>query len=353
MLCTTVVALREADRVVGVSKLHGAVSRRLWRGAWSGLDESEVPIGAITNGVHMPTWVAPIVAGLLARYVDRRWFDLDPDDPAWERVNEIPDKDLWQAHETLRHRLVVLAQVRSNSVGMMRRDILTIGFSRRFAQYKRANLLLRDPERLRRLVSTRGAEVQVIFSGKAHPADGGGKAILNDIVGFTRNEPRISFLEDYNMDLARILVQGADVWLNNPRRLLEASGTSGMKAGANGVLNLSVNDGWWDEGFSPRIGWAILSDADLDSPDADDEGDAEQLYRILEEEVVPAFYERDDEGLPRRWVAMMRRSIRDTVTRFSARRMVLDYEHELYQPLATARPRRARKPRDRKIGLAG
>jgi glycogen phosphorylase len=336
-LCTTVVGLREAQRVVGVSQLHGAVSRHLWQSVWPGTLEADVPIGAITNGVHMPTWLAGSIAELLSEYVDPRWSDLDPDDARWAAVAEIPDEELWSVHQTLRRRLVVLAQVRSNSTGMMRPDILTIGFSRRFAQYKRANLLLSDPDRLRALSRAAGREVQFIFAGKAHPADGSGKDILRAIVGFSRGEPSVSFVEDYNMDVARILVQGADVWLNNPRRLLEASGTSGMKAGANGVLNLSVADGWWDEGYTPKIGWTVASAATIENPETDDAADAEEIYRILEQEVIPCFYDRDSEGIPRRWVAMMRHSVREVVTRFSARRMVLEYQRELYEPLSRLR----------------
>jgi starch phosphorylase len=344
-LCSTVVGLREAQRVVGVSKLHGAVSRNLWQGVWPGTSEAEVPIGSITNGVHMPTWLAPAIAELLAEYVDPQWHDLSPDDERWRGVAEVPDEELWSAHQTLRRRLVVLAQVRSNSTGMMRPDILTIGFSRRFAQYKRANLLLSDPDRLRALAGAVGREVQFIFAGKAHPADGGGKDILRDIVGFSRSEACVSFVEDYNMDVARILVQGADVWLNNPRRLLEASGTSGMKAGANGVLNLSIADGWWDEGYTSQIGWSVASRATIDEPETDDGADADEIYRLLEQEVIPLFYDRDSEGIPRRWVAMMRHSIREVATRFSARRMVLQYHQELYEPLAESGLARRRQAR--------
>ncbi|MHB8510124.1 MAG: alpha-glucan family phosphorylase [Candidatus Dormibacteria bacterium] len=334
MLCTTVAALREAHRVVGVSQLHGAVSRRLWSRVWPDREESDVPIGAITNGVHMPTWVAPAIAELLADHVDPHWFDLDPEHPAWQGVENISDEELWEVHETQRRRLVVLAQTRSNSPGMLRTDILTVGFSRRFAQYKRANLLLHDPGRLARLASAAGREVQFIYAGKAHPADDAGKQILQEVVTFSRGEPQVSFVEDYNMEVARILVQGADVWLNTPRRLLEASGTSGMKAGANGVLNLSLADGWWDEGYNPEIGWSVTSVANLDNPQIDDEADLEQLFWLLETRVVPTFYERDEAGVPRGWVKMMRASIRACATRFAARRMVLQYYRELYLPLA-------------------
>ncbi|MDQ6748819.1 MAG: alpha-glucan family phosphorylase, partial [Candidatus Dormibacteraeota bacterium] len=324
-LCTTVVGLREAQRVVGVSRLHGAVSRNLWQGVWPGIPEAEVPIGAITNGVHMPTWLAPTIAELLAEYVHPRWSDLDPGDERWAGVAGIPDEELWSVHQTLRRRLVVLAQVRSNSTGMMRPDILTIGFSRRFAQYKRANLVLSQPDRLRALAGAAGREVQFIFAGKAHPADGGGKDILRDIVGFSRGEPSVSFVEDYNMDIARILVQGADVWLNNPRRPLEASGTSGMKSAMNGGLNLSILDGWWCEGFSCDTGWAF---GEIDPPgtmEEQDASDAEALFRTLEDEVLPLYYDRGEDGVPHEWMRMSKTAICRLGWQFETGRMVREY----------------------------
>ena len=213
-------------------------------------------------------------------------------------------------------------------------DALTLGFSRRFAPYKRANLVMTDLKRLTRLLNDPKRPLQLVFSGKAHPADGPGKEILRQVVGLARSERRVCFLPDYDIAIAQALVHGADVWLNNPRRFLEASGTSGMKAGANGVLNCSVPDGWWDEGYSPEIGWAIPSGATLDRPNADDPGEAEVLYRVLEREVVPLYYERDARGLPVGWLAMIRASIRQVATEFSARRMVLDYFWEAYAPAA-------------------
>jgi glycogen phosphorylase len=332
-LCTTYVGLRMADRAVGVSRLHGAVSRRLWKEAWPGLPEAQVPIYSVTNGVHMPSWMAREIAGLLARHVDPRWWELDGEDPRWAGVDQISDADLWSCHSELRRRLVEAARLRSPG-SELGQETLTIGFSRRFAAYKRANLLLSDPRRLEALLGREAQPVQFLFAGKSHPADQKGKAILREIVQLSRSQPRIAFLEDYDIDSARLLVQGADVWLNNPRRFLEASGTSGMKAGANGVLNLSVLDGWWDEGYTPSAGWAIPSGATMDSPTTDDEAEAEALYRLLEREVVPTYYERDECAIPTRWTQMMRSSIRHVATQFSARRMVLDYFNECYAPAA-------------------
>ncbi|HSR22296.1 MAG TPA: alpha-glucan family phosphorylase, partial [Candidatus Eisenbacteria bacterium] len=333
MLCTTYVGLRMADHAVGVSRLHGAVSRRLWKDAWPGLPEAQVPIYSVTNGVHMPSWMAPEIGDLLSHHVGPDWWDLDPADPRWSGVEAIPDEELWECHRCLRRRLVEAVRARSAGDGLDP-EALTIGFSRRFAPYKRANLVLADPGRLARLLGNERRPVQLVFAGKAHPADQDGKRILRDIVHVARHEPRVVFVEDYDIEVARLLVQGADVWLNNPRRFLEASGTSGMKAGANGVLNLSVLDGWWDEGYRPGAGWAIPSGATMDSPGTDDPAEAEALHRLLEREVVPTFYQRDGRGLPARWLAMMRASIRHTATGFSARRMVLDYLSECYAPAA-------------------
>ncbi len=332
LLCTTYVGLRMADHAVGVSRLHGAVSRRLWRDAWPGLPEAQVPIYSVTNGAHMPSWVAEELGELLRRHVGPDWWDLDPGDPRWEAADGIPDTELWAVHVALRHRLVDFA--RDRGAGSLDPDILTIGFSRRFAPYKRANLVLTDRARLARLLTSRERPVQFIFAGKAHPADQPGKEILREIVQTARQEPRMAFLEDYDIEVARPLVQGSDVWLNNPRRYLEASGTSGMKAGANGVLNVSVLDGWWDEGYRPSAGWAIPSGATMDRPATDDIAEADALYRLLEREVAPAFYDRDSRGIPTRWVAMMRQSIRHVATRFAARRMVLDYFGKCYAPAA-------------------
>jgi starch phosphorylase len=330
--CTTYAALRLADQSVGVSRLHGAVSRRLWKDAWKGLPETQVPIGSVTNGVHMPTWVAPEIAELLRSYVGPDWWDLDGRDGRWQAVHEIPAAVLWATHLDLKRRLIGFTDQRAEKPTGLDPDALTFGFARRFAPYKRANLLLQDPTRLTALLNNAKRPVQMLFAGKSHPADQPGKEIVARIVAFSREHPRVVFLKDYDIELARHLVHGADVWLNNPRRFLEASGTSGMKAGANGAINVSILDGWWDEAYRPELGWAIPSAATLERPDVDDRAEAEGLYRLLEREVVPAFYDRDKDGIPQRWVEMMRASIRHTATAFAARRMVIDYFNLAYAP---------------------
>ncbi len=331
-LCTTYAALRLADQSVGVSRLHGTVSKRLWKDAWPGLPEMQVPIGSVTNGVHMPTWLAPEIRDLLRRYVGPDWWDLDGGDGRWEAVFEIPAAELWSIHLELKRRMLVMARARSESTADLDLNALTLGFARRFAPYKRANLLLQDRARLTKLVRSAKRPVQFLFAGKAHPADQPGKDIAARVVALAREQPRVAFLKDYDIEMAGLLVRGVDVWLNNPRRFLEASGTSGMKAGANGVLNVSILDGWWDEGYRPDLGWAIPSGATIDSPAVDDRAEAEGMYRLLEREVVPTFFDQDENGIPQRWVEMMRASIRHTATQFSARRMVIDYFKTAYAP---------------------
>ena len=331
-LVSTYLALRLADVSVGVSRLHGAVSRRLWRDAWPSIKEINVPIGSVTNGVHLPTWVADEIAGLLREYVSPSWWELKPGDPLWDAVDRIPDEHLWAVHRRLRHRLVDYAYTRGGEG--LDKEALTIAFSRRFAPYKRATLLLSDPERLTKLLRNEKRPIQFLFSGKSHPADQPGKALLHQIVELARGDPRVTFLEDYDIDVARHLVQGADIWLNNPRRFLEASGTSGMKAAANGVLNLSVLDGWWDEAYRPEVGWAIPSGATLDRQGTDDGAEAEALYRLLERDVADVYFDRGPDGVPHRWVTMMRASIKRLAPEFSASRMVLDYFDDAYAPAA-------------------
>ncbi len=331
-LCTTYAALRLADQSVGVSRLHGAVSRRLWKDAWRGLQETQVPISSVTNGVHMPTWLAPEMAAILTRFVGPDWWDLDGRDGRWQAVLEIPAADLWKVHTDLKRKLFEFVATRDERPAQLDPKALTIGFGRRFAPYKRADLLLNDRPRLTKLLHDAKRPVQFLFAGKSHPADQPGKDILRRVVTLSREESNLVFLKDYDIELASRLVQGCDVWLNNPRRFLEASGTSGMKAAANGVLNVSVLDGWWDEGYRPELGWAIPSGATLDRPATDDRAEAEGLYRLLEKEVVPAYFARDAAGIPQKWVQMMRASIRRVVTDFSARRMVLDYFDQTYAP---------------------
>ena len=324
----TVLALRTARFANGVSELHGEVSREMWRGLWPDRPVEGVPIGAITNGVHARTWLGPEMASLFATYGIR------PAAPngegRWERAATIADVELWGAHRAQKESLAAFAAER----GTPRRldpEVLTIGFSRRFATYKRADLLLRDPTRLAALVGDPDRPVQFVFAGKAHPADEGGKRLIQLVLAASRRMGgRLVFLEDYEMDLARHLVQGVDVWLNTPRRPQEASGTSGMKAAMNGVLNLSVLDGWWPEAHDGTCGWAIAS-ADGRGGD-DDELDSETLYGLLEREVVPRYYERDADGRPAAWLEMMRRSIAVVGGMFTSHRMVQDYVERAYLP---------------------
>ncbi|MBO0702270.1 MAG: alpha-glucan family phosphorylase, partial [Candidatus Dormibacteraeota bacterium] len=333
-LCTTYVGLRLAGRSVGVSRLHGEVSRDLWRAAWPKRPESRVPIGAVTNGVHHPTWIARPIADLLREHVSPVWWELGRGAPEWAGIDAIPAEALWSAHQGLRRRLYeVVAEQAVGRAGNP--DALIIGFSRRFAAYKRADLVLRDLPRLRRLLGDPDRPIQLVFAGKAHPADQPGKDILHHVVGTAREQVGVAFLVDYNVEVARYLVGGADIWLNNPQRFLEASGTSGMKAAANGALNLSILDGWWDEAYRPEIGWAIPSAATRQHPETDDGAEAAALLTLLEETVVPLYYDRDPQGIPQTWLRMMRASMKEAAACFSARRMVADYFWDCYVPAAS------------------
>ncbi|MBE0608349.1 MAG: alpha-glucan family phosphorylase, partial [Dehalococcoidia bacterium] len=308
----------------GVSKLHQTVSRRLWDAAWPNLPLEQVPIAAVTNGVHLPTWVAHEIGDLYDRYVGPGWRD-DPVNADWQRVFEIPDEELWRVHERQRERLVLRARAQ-HAEDLVRRGravaggsagqpldsrALTIGFARRFAGYKRATLLFRDPERLAAILNNPERPVQFVFSGKAHPRDEPAKALIREVLQFSRRpefRDRLILLERYDIDLARSLVQGADVWLNTPLRPLEASGTSGMKSVANGGLHMSVMDGWWWEAYRPGLGWAIGRDRLDDDPEAQDAFDADSVYDLIENELVPAFYDRDPDGIPHAWTERMKAS---------------------------------------------
>jgi len=317
-------ALKTSKYANGVSALHGAVSREMWHGLWPQRETDEVPITSITNGVHQRTWVSPELEQLLG-----------DTDPQFEHARDVADRPLWEAHLGAKRRLLrFVAETRS--VRELDPDVLTIGFARRFATYKRASLLFSRPERLAALLGDTDRPIQVLLAGKAHPADEGGKDLIRQVVDFAR-EPlaagRVAFLEDYEMTLARRLVQGVDVWLNTPRRPYEASGTSGMKAALNGVLNLSILDGWWAEAYSPAVGFAISGGAPEGATEAEqDEADADALFAVLENEVIPAFYERDGDGLPPRWLAHMRESIAELGPRFGTARMVSEYVERLYLP---------------------
>jgi len=337
-----VLAMRCADRKNAVSELHGKVSRAMWNDLWPELPEHEVPIEAVTNGVHVPSWISAEMNALLTRYLGPRWADATDERALWARIQEVPDAELWQVHEHRRSRLVTLAREWLGGEGeVLDPRTLTIGFARRFATYKRANLLFTDVARVMRILGDTERPVQLVFAGKAHPQDKGGKELIRDIVRASREaglRGRVVFLEDYGMRIARAMVAGVDVWLNTPRRPHEASGTSGMKAAANGALNVSVLDGWWAEAYAAHgreVGWAIGRGEEYARGAADD-GDrieAELLYDVLEREVVPLFYDqRDASGLPRAWIARMKASIARLVPAFNTVRMVKEYAERMYVP---------------------
>lgn len=343
-------AIKMCRSTNGVSRKHGEVSRKLWQRLWpAGTEVKDVQITSITNGVHAPTWVAPLFRELFGKYLGADWATRAHDQAAWARgITEIPDRQLWDIHQLLKQRLIAFIRHRSFYARTNRKEnaayteaartmfdpnALTIGFARRIAGYKRWKLLLTDPERLMRLIEHQERPVQFVFAGKAHPQDQGAKIILQQLA-IWKYDPRVMrravFLQDYDQEIARQLVQSVDVWLNVPRRPLEASGTSGQKVAMNGGLNLSILDGWWGEGYDGKNGWAI-GDESVSTDEAQmDAADAESLYKVLEEEVVPCFYERDAEGIPRRWVAMMKHSIETLLPAFNSDRMVEDYAREIY-----------------------
>ncbi len=346
----TVLAIRASSQVNGVSRLHGEVSRRLWEPLFPAVPTEEVPIAHVTNGIHVPSWYSREVARLYSRYLGPRWQEDPVDTQIWDRVERIPDAELWRARERLRESLVSFARRRLQEQ-LQRRgmphmlirdaeealdpDALTIGFARRFTVYKRAGLILRDPDRLARLVGDPDMPVQIVFAGKAHPADHPAKQLMREIVHLV-SEPRfrrrIVFIEDYDIEVARQLVQGVDVWLNTPRRPLEASGTSGMKAVVSGGIHLSVLDGWWAEAYTPEAGWAIGRGEDYDDPEVQDQVESEGLYELLEHEVIPLFYRRGSDGLPREWIERVKASMRAHCPVFNTNRMVEEYTRCFYLP---------------------
>ena len=347
-----VLALRLSRFRNGVSELHGRVARRMWHFLWPDRREDEVPISYITNGVHIDSWLARRLGILFDQYLGPEWRERMDDLEVWDRIQLIPDLELWEIHRHLKRKLVAFIRERARKMWLELRVhpvqvvaagtlldpyALTIGFARRFATYKRANLVLRHFDRLLELLNRPNMPVQIIFAGKAHPADEPGKRLIQEVyrkVKLAENGGRLVFIEDYDMNVARHLVQGVDVWLNTPRRPNEASGTSGMKAAINGVLNFSVLDGWWREGYNGRNGWAIGDDRDYDDPEQQDEADAESLYDILENEIIPLYYhKRASDGLPGDWIAMMKESIRTVAPQFSTRRMVKEYLEQFYLPI--------------------
>src|SRR3954471_18046218 len=345
-----VMGLRLAGRSNAVSKLHGEVSREMFSDLWPDVPTEEIPITSVTNGVHAKTWVSAEMADLLSRYVLPEWDEAGAD--RWDRIEEARDDEVWRAKEQGREHLVdfIRRRLRESALarGLSASDVtwcdevldgkaLTICFARRFATYKRATLLLSQPERLHALVLAGDRPVQFVFAGKAHPADDAGKAMIRDIVSFAADlgiRHRFVFLEDYDIAVARTLYQGADVWLNNPRRPQEACGTSGMKAALNGALNASILDGWWDELFNGENGWAISSAEQLDEDERRDELEANSLFEILERQIVPLFYERFEGPVPRRWVRRVKGALRSLGPQVTAARMVRDYVEELYEPTA-------------------
>ncbi|PRY02111.1 starch phosphorylase [Allonocardiopsis opalescens] len=344
-----VMGMRLAQRVNGVSLLHGAVSRRMFHGLWPGFDLDEVPITSVTNGVHAATWVADEAMELAQRTADPREL---AQSRGWEQVREVSEKDLWDMRRTLRQRLVLEARRRLRASWKQRGatdaelgwiddaldpDVLTIGFARRVPSYKRLTLMLRDRDRLKAMLLHPERPIQLVIAGKAHPADEGGKRLIQEIVRFSDDPEvrhRIVFLPDYDMALARVLVQGADVWLNNPLRPLEACGTSGMKVALNGGLNLSILDGWWDEWFDGSNGWAIPSADGIDDPDRRDALEASALYDLVGEQVAELFYDRDGGNLPSRWLEMVKHTLASLGPKVLATRMLRDYVSELYGPAA-------------------
>lgn len=352
MFCMTVLALKLSRRANAVSSLHGEVSRTMWSGLFPSYREEHVPIGHITNGVHVHTWLAPQMRMLYDRHLGSDWAARSGDPVTWEAIENVDDGELWETHQALKTRLIDIARRRAADdatrrgesdafVAQQRRaltpDALTIGFARRFATYKRANLILQDFEAVADLVANPQMPVRFVFAGKAHPHDHAGKVILQQIarlMGDPRFAGRILFLEDYDINVGRLLVQGVDVWLNNPRKPLEACGTSGQKVVLNGGLNLSILDGWWAEAYDGSNGFAIGGGETHTSVERHDARDGAALLRVLRDEVVPMYYDRDRDGLPARWIARMKRAIRTLGWRFSADRMVMDYVLKAYVPAA-------------------
>lgn len=346
-----VLALKMSSHRNGVSQLHGEVSRKIWSSLWPELPVSEVPINAITNGVHARTWLSPELNSLYERYLGSRWSDEAVDKSIWHNLDQVPDEELWRIHQRGKERLVGFARTRlkrqlqrrgafhtefSWAEEVLDPEALTIGFARRFATYKRGNLLLQDPQRLIKLLTQTDMPVQFIFAGKAHPRDTAGKELIRQLVHFASEHPeirrRLIFLEDYDMDIARYMVQGVDVWLNNPRRPMEASGTSGMKAALNGVLNMSTLDGWWCEGYIPDGGWIIGAGEEYDDLSYQDQVEGQAIYNLLEQEVVPLFFNRGKDRLPRRWIRRMKNTIKWCAPRFNTSRMVAEYTRKFYHP---------------------
>ena len=346
-----ILALKIAGKKNGVSKLHGAVSRELFSDIWPEIAANESPITYVTNGVHTCSWLAPGIKELYNKYLIPYWQDSIYDDTVWKKIDSIPDEKLWNEHMKRKEKLLDLTK--SNLINRLRKsgmsydiikdmvpelksDILTIGFARRFATYKRATLIFKDLERITQILNDADKPVQIIFAGKAHPADKEGQNLIkyiHEISAMPQFKGKIFLLEDYNIAIARYLVSGVDIWLNNPRRPMEASGTSGQKAAINGVINFSVLDGWWAEGYNQKNGWAIGTNEEYESYEAQDLADSESIYTTLENKIIQAYYNKDKNGLSSQWIKLMKNSIISTGGKFSTARMLIDYIEKLYMPL--------------------
>jgi starch phosphorylase len=345
-----VLALRLSERANAVSELHSHVSQKMWNFLWPDRKEEDVPIGYVTNGVHTGSWLARRMGLLFDQYLGPDWRSHLDDQAFWEGIKNIPDEDLWAVRRHLKNKLVNFANERTrqtwqNGVVTPSQVIaggvflepysLTIGFARRFATYKRANLMFRDFDRLMRIITNPYRPVQIIFAGKAHPADEPGKLLIQQVyraVKDNRSGGRLIFLEDYDMNIARYMVQGVDIWMNTPRRPNEASGTSGMKAALNGALNFSILDGWWREGYNGKNGWSIGTEKEYTDTDAQDNDDAQSIYESLEKEIVPLFYERDNKKVPYEWLKYVKESLRTLTPQFSLQRMLKEYMTDYYLP---------------------
>jgi starch phosphorylase len=346
----TALALRTANGINAVSQIHGGVTRDMWGPIWPAAAEDQRPVRAITNGIHMPTWLSNEMSRLFDTYLPADWRDRHDDPAVWKGVLDIPDEALWTARQALRQYLFAFVRERARqrwrdehvtaarvvvAGTLLDPNALTIGFARRFTGYKRAELIFHNPERLQAILNAVRRPVQIVFAGKAHPADETGKHHIQQVYRRAIDPAyagRIAFVDDYDLHVAHFLVQGCDVWLNNPRKPMEASGTSGMKASLNGVPHLSIGDGWWAEGYTGQNGWLIESRPSGDDVEAIDAADAAALYDLLEQHVVPAYYDRDANGIPRRWLSVVRQAIATVAPRFSARRMVKQYVEFMYAP---------------------
>jgi starch phosphorylase len=350
LFCMTVLGMRMARAINGVSDLHGQVTREMWRGLWPDRPVDDVPITHITNGVHIPTWMAPEMGEMLDSQLGESWRDAQWDPEVWEKVLDIPDSLFWAVHMQLKRRLIHFARARAvmtrirqdrrvmSELERLDPEALTIGFARRFATYKRGDLLFRDWERAKRLLANPDRPVQIFFAGKAHPQDIGGGEIIARIIKASRDpvlSNHVFFIPDYSIEVAKYLVRGVDLWLNTPRRPREASGTSGQKVPLNGGINASTVDGWWCEGFNGANGWNIGDTHVFPSDWEQDQRDLEALYYMLESEIVPLFYDRDVDGIPRGWIGRMKESMRSIAWRFGSDRMVRDYVERLYWPSVT------------------